>query len=305
LFTSLDFFDTVYTLFSKSLEPLLHYLEANYGPSFYFDTGSRIREFTLPIIPIRGITLEKTGRLNIPNFHYNTCTKSVRELPFWSTLRTTINEKDSGKVFMTELTIIVPSDPSDPFWSSTDVTWNHENDDGTEYYECMITKYGGSRVDAEWRATTSAIELIRCARNNYQVMTPLSKSSPPDCTILELGRTLHNEFKTRRQDFTSKNRGFWRHLDGRLNQLISKESRENVLLLLKYYQVHPPFHLFPYFQPCLAENQSCSLLGMGNLEKAIELLKEVERCVPTDLSHRWKFMEFVEARRVECEAMLN
>ena len=47
---------------------------------------------------------------------------------------------------------------------------------------------------------------------------------------------------------------------------------------------------------------------MGMLEEAIELLKEVERCIPMDLSgeyHRTMFMGFVQDKRLDCEGMLK
>ena len=156
-------------------------------------------------------------------------------------MRVGLSESDCGKIFITELTVIVPTDAKHAFWTSTDSTdysWDHENDHGTEFYECVMTKYGGSKVDAEWRATTSAIELIRCARNNYHVRTPLPTSYTSDCSVLKLGRKIYEEFQTKKQNFGSKGYMFWRQLNTRIDEMISTESRKNILLLLKYYKVH-------------------------------------------------------------------
>jgi hypothetical protein len=171
----------------------------------------------------------------------------VSDLPFWKTLKRTCS-LSCGKVYKTDLTITIPKDPTDAFWTNPAISpsWQMHG----KCYEFVVTRYGDSAPSANWRATTMAIEIIRCARNGGQFKFPQLQTYELDCPVYELGHSIHNLFRVDKPP----GQEIWNKLNQRLDlkiktyqESIGDESQKCILLLLKYYKVHSkPF--CPCFQ---------------------------------------------------------
>jgi len=228
LFTDLPYLRIVSELLSVNWEPFYGYLGALYGPVLRFDNGSPIVKFQSQG-ELHGIPV-KRGRLTAKNFRYQHCgIVKVQTLPFWKSLKT----HTKSSIYRSHLYVRVPANAQHDFWMSNLYSWN----DNKEAFEFSVTKFGGSQEEADWWATTYAMEIIRCARADGVPTQPLSRPPKSDCEALRLCRRLHKLWESGSKSFEDPpaNKDFWSQASATLDSMM--EEYIKFKLLLQYYKV--------------------------------------------------------------------
>jgi hypothetical protein len=225
------------------VEPFLWFLQVFFGPSFDFDNGLYIKDTLRHLSTFRGVTPDIDGMFRVRNFSYTTSKIFLQDLSLWKTFKRRLDQDSPGLVYKTDLTITLPKDASDPFWTSTvnSFNWGTHDKSETECCEFVVTTYGGSIRDANWQATSLAIEIIRCTRKDGQLNFPQLKTYELNCPFFELGHDIHDLFRRNKPPDPV----FWneigQRLDLKIKDSIEKESQRCITLLLRYYKVHSTF----------------------------------------------------------------
>ena len=256
LFTAENIEDITSRLFCETLSPVLLYLWAIYGPTCRFSDGLPIDDFVFLKRNVSGLVFQLSGKVKDHNFKYHNTEKSVNDEDFWdglnlpdsgnteektgNTARNENKPKKAKKIHWTDLTVTVPADASHPFWKSGSYSycWDHTNEQ-IDTCKFSVRKCGGTRTDANWRATRLAMEFIQCVRDRTVPVFP-SKPNPTvhPCRVLELGRQLHNLFLAHPESFEdfSADDDFWKMAEGQVKRMTEGEDSE-IGLLLNYYLV--------------------------------------------------------------------
>ena len=248
--------DIVSNLIWTAFSPLFDYLELLYGPVRRFDTATPVDEWTSQIRAIDGTTVNDLGKIVAPNFRYRTCESvdlvSLVEDPMQELSK--VIKIPKVNLNKTKLIVQVPAHQTHKFWAMKSYHWKPSGD----HYQFSVTKFGFSAADANWWATRSAMEIIRCARENG-VPKWLARAPQQDCQALHLGRELHGLWETGSASFKdfSVDPEFWAQAKSTLDAMTVKSTE--CKLLLKYYQVTIPYFGWSAFSTSVLLKCRCSL----------------------------------------------
>jgi len=302
---------------SQALAPLFQYLQTFYGPTFRFENGMPIEDYKFSTPTVFGLPLIKPiGRIRAPNFRYDHRTEGVKKLHFWKLLAQrfpnvlSMDPRDgewSKNIHWVKVTVLVPKDRSHRFWENDIYDWDYEAEPPTTHFQFQVEKAGGTLMDAYWRATRLAMEVIQCVRTRTN---PVFPSMPPvqrSCSVYnEIGVKLHNLFKDNREPFfrltdSPGGRQLWPKTIRELDSMIEHASKRNLkcILVLKYYKVHSLCMQF-------TDTQAFPLVQLGRTEEALRLLKDaremISECIDSP-DYRTKFAQIVD-RRLACDEFM-
>jgi len=243
----------------------LLYLRATYGPTFRFYDGLPIEDFLFSSRNVSGLVSTLSGQVTARNFKYHNRETNIHKCDFWDILDLSDLGKEgkeegnpegkskkqswAKKIHWTDLTVTLPADSCHEFWKlgSRSYTWDPKRQPDTCKF--TVTKCGGTRTDANWRATRLAMEFIQCVRDRTVPIFP-SRPSVQSCRVLEIGRQLHNLFLAHPNSFAdlSADDGLWKRAEGDLKRMTEEHDLE-IGLLLNYYRVQHFFPLLFYILP--------------------------------------------------------
>jgi len=245
LFTIDSFEEIVSDDLCRSLSPLFTYLEAAYGPPFRYDDGIRIPEYQYDTVSLYNMPVID-GMINANNFEYEWDDRRGQDKPprIEFLYRDLEMSGDMRSISFCSLTVRVPEEESHGFWRRGRYTWNRPDDE--PHCKFTVTNYGTTPVEACWRATRSAIEMIECIRENVLPKHPPPRPPTPDCPALQLGAVLYCKFENSADKFDIESnleqQEFWEEVYKDFSTRIDVERQRNSKLryLLEYYQVHIP-----------------------------------------------------------------
>ena len=242
LFTAHSFQDIVSNNFHESLSPFFAYLELLYGPPRGYKYGEPISEYQynagsrykFPVVD---------GKILASNFQYEI--EGQNKLPRIELLHGDLGMSGEMKPLnLCSLTVRVPAEDTHEFWRNPRYTWDSPEDE--PHCTFTVAKYGTTTLEACWRATLSALEMIGCIRENVAPKGPSTPRSTSNCPALQLGGVLHHKFKNSKDMFNRPMslglEEFWTGIYEELSERIDvfREAHSRFQYLLEYYQVYIP-----------------------------------------------------------------
>jgi hypothetical protein len=229
--------DIVSDLIWTAFPALFEYLDVLYGPVRRFGDGAPMDAWKSQTRNIDGTAVDHQGRATAENFTYThiQSTKNLltdEEGPVKELAKLNRFKCPEVKIHKITLTVQVPAHANDSFWTRKSCSWKSSED----RYPITVTKFGYTTQDANWWATSSAIEVIRCIREDG-MPKPFIRAPPRDCPALRLGRQLHNLWQSGSDSFKdfSQDTAFWSNAKSKLDAMIAEWTEFE--LLLKYYKV--------------------------------------------------------------------